>query len=175
MADSELSGEYGVKLDDMGRISLPRQLRDAVEKSALVLLRGGLPRLPCLWLYADEQWRQRKEIAVKTASLSVLERLNAKVDVEMDRQGRILVPPTLRKYAKLSKECIVVGQDDRIVIWAEDRYDEYLEATGEGFTADWKELSVLQLKGKDLGDGGDCAHSGTAGADAGISGSEGSL
>jgi MraZ protein len=171
--NGELSGEYGVKLDDMGRINLPRQLRDAVEKSELVLLRGGLPKLPCLWLYSDEEWRRRKELAVKKASLSVLERLNAKVPVEMDKQGRILIPPTLRKYARLSKDCILVGQDDRIVVWAEDRFDEYLEATGDGFTADWRELSEQQLKGKDFADDG--AYSSAAGTDLGVSGSEGQV
>ena len=174
MQVGELSGEHGVKMDDMGRIGLPRSLREAVEASPLVLLRGGLPRLPCLWLYTEGEWRRRKEAAVKNASLSVLERLNAKVEVEIDRQGRILIPPTMRKYARFSKDCIVVGQDDRIVLWAEDRYDEYLEDTGEGFTADWNGLSVLQLKGKDLEDGGNGSHPGASGADAGVSGPEGS-
>jgi len=173
MVDLELSGECGPKLDDMGRISLPRHWRDVVEKSELVLIRDGRPRLPCLRLYTIEEWRKEKQRAVENASLSVLERLNAKVPVEMDKQGRILIPPTLRKYAKLSKDCILVGQDDHIVVWAEDRYDEHLEADGENAVEEFKELKKLKLKGTDLGDGGNSTYPGAAGADAGVSGPEG--
>jgi len=172
MTNGELSGECGPKLDDMGRISLPRQWRDIVEKSELVLIRGGRPRLPCLWLFTIESWKLRKGLAVENASLSVLERLNGKVDVEMDRQGRILIPPTLRKYAKLVKDCMLVGQDDHIVVWAEECYDEHLELDGENFETENRELKVLRLRGMDLGDGGNgnSAHSGASGADAGASG-----
>jgi len=173
MANGELSGEYGVKLDDMGRIGLPRQLREAVEDSELVLVRGGLPRLPCLWLLTAEKWAEKKREAAESASLSYLDRLNGKLPAGIDKQGRIVIQPTLRKYAKLSKDCILVGQDDRIVVWAEDRYDEHLEADGENFVAEEKELRMLKLRGKGLGNGGDCAHSGAAGADAGASGPEG--
>jgi len=170
----ELCGEYGAKIDEMSRLVLARPLRDAVDGSPLLLLRGGLPRLPCLWLYTEENWKRRKEAAVRNASLSVLERLNAKMEVEIDKQGRILIPPSMKRYAKLTKDCIVVGQDDRIVIWDEARYDEYLEDTGEGFTDEWNGLSVLQLKEKGFGDGRDNSYSGASGADSGVAGPEGS-
>ncbi|MCL2190647.1 MAG: hypothetical protein FWB79_01510 [Treponema sp.] len=173
MVDGELSGECGPKLDDMSRISLPRHWRDVVEKSKLVLVRDGRPRLPCLRLYTIEEWGKEKDRAVRNSRLSALERLNAKVPVEMDKQGRILIPPTLRKYAKLSKDCILVGQDDHIVVWAEDRYDEYLEADGENVVEEFKELKMLKLKETDLGDDGNSAHSGDAGAGSGVSRSEG--
>jgi len=171
MLDCELSGEHGVKLDDMSRISLPRQLRDIVEKSQMVLLRG---EQPCLWLYTVEQWKFKKEKAIiNNPSLLVRRRFNAKQAVEMDKQGRILIPSTLREYAKLSKDCIVVGQDDYIEIWAKDRYDEYIEATGEDFKVAWEELSAPQLNERDLGNGGDRSFSGTAGTDIAVSGTEG--
>jgi len=172
MANDELSGEHGAKLDDMGRISLPRQWCDVVEKHALVMLRGGKPKLPCLCLYTIEDWKAEKVLAVQSVMLSKLERLNQMIPVKMDKQGRILIPPTLRKYGKLSKDCILVGQDDHIVMWDEDRYDEYLEAESENFEAEERALKVLKLKMGEgvLGDGGDCAHSGAAGADSGMAG-----
>jgi len=140
----ELSGEYGVKLDDMGRISLPRQLRDALENAELVLLRG---EQPCLWLYTLGEWRAQKDKAIKAnPSLHVRRRFNAKQDVELDKQGRVLVPPTLREYARLSKECIVVGQDNYVELWAKDRYDEYIDATGEDFRAAWEELNAPEQR-----------------------------
>jgi MraZ protein len=135
----------------------------------MVLLRG---EQPCLWLYTVEQWKLQKEEAIRAnPSLFVRRRFNAKQDVEMDKQGRILVPPTLREYARLSKDCIVVGQDHYIEIWAKDRYDEYIEATGEDFKAAWEELSAPQ-RGRDFANGS-IAHPGSAGADAGAAGPEG--
>jgi len=168
MLSGELSGEYGVKLDDMGRVGLPRQLRDIVEKSEMVLLRG---EQPCLWLYTKEQWKTQKEKALrKTPSIHVRRRWNAQQSVEIDKQGRILIPATLRKYAQLFKDCIVVGQDYYIEVWASDRYDEYIQATSEGFMA---ACEGLELEEGDFGDGGDSAHSGAAGADLGVPSPEG--
>ena len=170
MLSGELSGEYGVKLDDMGRISLPRQLRDIVEKSEMVLLRG---EQPCLWLYTKEQWKTQKEKALrKTPTIHVRRRWNAQQSVEMDKQGRILIPPTLREYAKLCKDCIVAGQDYYIEVWAKDRYDEYIQATSEEFTA---ACEGLELEEEELGDGGNSAYSGAAGADLGVSGTDGEI
>jgi len=164
----ELSGEYGVKLDDMGRIGLPRQLRDTLEKTEIVLLRGRRGKEPCLWLYTVGEWKSRKEKAIARADLLVLQHLNTKAGIEFDKQGRVLIPQTLRKYARLSKDCMVVGQDDHVEIWAEDRYDEYIEATGEDLTAAWEKQSVLQLKEKGFADDGNGAYPGAAGADAGV-------
>ena len=171
MAGIELSGESPAKLDDMGRISLPRQLREAVEKNELVLLRG---EEPCLWLYTRDEWKLQKEEALrKTPSLLVRRRWNAQQPVELDKQGRILIPPTLREYARLSKDCIVVGQDYYIEVWAKERYNEYFEATGDDFKAVVEEQGAPLQREKSLGDGGNCAYLGAAGADAGVSGPEG--
>ena len=171
MTTVELSGESPAKLDDMGRISLPRQLREAVEKSELVLLRG---EEPCLWLYAREEWKLQKEEALKkNPSLLVRRRWNAQQPVELDRQGRILIPPTLREYARLSKDCIVAGQDYYIEIWAKERYNEYFAATGDDFKAVVEEQGAPLQRERGLGNGGNSAHPGVAGTDRGISGAEG--
>ncbi|MCL2600700.1 MAG: hypothetical protein FWD88_05925 [Treponema sp.] len=171
MLNGELSGETGVKLDDMGRIGLPRQLRDAVGTSELVLLRG---EQPCLWLYTVEEWRRRKEAAIrKSPSILVRRRWNAQQSVELDKQGRILIPPSLRKHARLAKDCIVVGQDDYIEIWAEDSYVAYFEATADDFISSCGEQGELLAREGDLGDGGNSAYSGAAGAGPGVPGPEG--
>jgi MraZ protein len=54
-------------------------------------------------------------------------------EVEVDRLGRILVPQSLREYAKLSKECIILGMPHHIEIWDTTVYEAYLEATDPSF------------------------------------------
>jgi len=174
-----LSGEFAVTLDDMGRISLPRRLRDIVEKSKIVLLKGADP---CLWLYTADQWETREQAIIDANRENPFSSngrrmrqhfIGSMQPVDIDKQGRILVPPTLREYAGLSKECLVMGQYDYIEIWAEDRYKQYLEATEEDFRAGLEKLSIPRANGKDLGDGGNSTYPGAAGADAGVSGPEG--
>jgi len=170
----ELSGEYGVKLDDMGRIGVPRQLRESIEGGDLVLLRG---EQPCLWLYTFDEWKRRKEIALRNdPGILVRRRWNAQQSVELDKQGRISVPLPMRRHAKLAKDCMVVGQDYYIEIWAEDVYVDYFEATKDDFIASCERIGGARGdigEQGDSGDDGNSAHAGTAGTDAGVPGAAG--
>ncbi|MCL2608364.1 MAG: cell division/cell wall cluster transcriptional repressor MraZ [Treponema sp.] len=172
MAGAELTGEYAGKIDDIGRLSIPRQLREVVEGSELILLRGDES---CLWLFPKEQWRLQKDQALsKNQSLLVRRRWNAQQTVELDKQGRIPIPLSLREYGKFSetRDCIIVGQDYFVEIWAKDRYDGYFQATGDDFKAVVEE-QVFSPSGKDLGDGAGGPCSGSVGPGLGVSGAEG--
>jgi MraZ protein len=149
------SGEYNVTLDDTGRIALPRKLRDILEKEKVVLTKSADP---CLWLYAPEQWGLfEKDIYKATDQFSPQGSrrrrhfIGSKQELDIDRQGRILVPPTLRDYAGLSKGCVVLGQIDYIEIWDEERYRAYLDASEDDFKAGLEELGERITQKKDLG------------------------
>ena len=169
-------GEFNVTLDDTGRISLPRRLRDVLEKGKVVVTKGINP---CLWVYTVEQWKALEKTIVSTTNqfsardLAFRRRIiGPNQELDIDRQGRILVPPTLRDFAGLSKDCVVLGQYDYIEIWAEDRYKAYLNASEDDFWAGSEEFGRI-IKERELGAYGNSPHSGVAGGDSTVPRSEG--
>jgi MraZ protein len=124
-----LNGEYKLTLDDKGRLSLPAKLRAALEGQALMLTKGPDG---CLWLYPMEEWdklmeKVRSSSTAFSAEFRALRRrlIGPAQEVEIDRAGRIAIPHTLREYADLVRDCIVLGQDDFVEIWNADRYRLY--------------------------------------------------
>ena len=170
-----LTGEFNVTLDDMGRISLPRRFRDILEKEKVVLTKG---EDNCIWLYTASHWKElEKEIFGTTTQfskqdLAMRRRFGPTHELDIDKQGRVLVAQSLRDYAGLVKECVVLGQYNYVEIWAENRYKAYLEASEEQFRAASEELSGRIKKERELGNYGNSSHSGTVGTNDAVSGAE---
>ena len=169
------NGEFGVTLDDMGRISLPKRIRDALGKNSVVLTKCDDD---CIWLFTTEEWKKVEDDIVRTTNIYssrdlAMRRRYAPTDVEIDKQGRILIPPTFREHAGLFKECIVLGQFQCIEIWAEDRYKAYLKASKEEYRAVSNEVSARKKKEGNFGADGSNSHSGSVGRDATVPGAEG--
>ncbi|MCL2137918.1 MAG: division/cell wall cluster transcriptional repressor MraZ [Treponema sp.] len=121
-----LSGEFDVTLDEAGRISLPRRLREIMEKDKVVLTKGADI---CLWLFIAEDWKEEvKKIVASTNRYSASDRdirrryIGPAHELEIDKQGRILIASPLREFAGLVKDCYVVGQYDYLEIWDNDKY-----------------------------------------------------
>ena len=170
-----LTGEFSVTLDDMGRISLPRRMRDAFDNKNVVLRKCDDG---CIWLFTVEEWKKVENDIVRSTNIYssqdlAMRRRYTPVSVEIDKQGRILIPPTFREYAGLSKECLVLGQFEYIEIWAEDRYKAYLKASEVQYRAASDELSARKKKEGDFGAYGSSSRSGSAGTDAAVPGAEG--
>ena len=118
---SFLTGEFRHTLDDRSRVAVPVRFRTRLAQGAT--LARWLDK--CLGLFPHDEW---EELAAKLRGLP-LTNPNARefarfmssgaVEVELDKQGRILVPGYLREYAGLSEgEVIVVGALNRLEIWA---------------------------------------------------------
>jgi MraZ protein len=117
-------GRYNHSLDAKGRLAIPARFRDAVAEG-LVLTRG-IDR--CLALYPLEAWRPLAE-KVSALPISDPDARNFRrmvfaeaADLTLDAQGRILIPPELRRYAGLEREALVVGVDASIEIWSPERW-----------------------------------------------------
>lgn len=137
-------GEYQHTIDTKKRLALPAKFRRDFKGKAVVT--RGLDN--CLFVYPMKQW---KEIAEKLGNMPVGESstrsfvrlmLAGAVDVEIDSQGRILVPNYLKSYANFKKEVVVAGLFNRIEIWdkavwgrykqkAEKNQDEIAEQLGK--------------------------------------------
>jgi MraZ protein len=124
-----LNGEYRITLDDKGRLSLPAKIRSVLEDQVYMLTKGPDG---CLWLYPMAEWNELMEkvrnfSTAFSAEFRALRRrlIGPAQDVELDKAGRIPIPQTLREYADLARDCIVLGQDDFVEIWNADRYRLY--------------------------------------------------
>lgn len=124
-------GEYSHNLDDKGRLAVPSKFRGDLITGAVVT--RGLD--DCLFLYTKEEW---EKLAEKLASLPISQKntrafarlmLAGAMDVELDKQGRVVLPDYLREYASLDKKVVVTGLYSRLEIWDEDKWKEYKKDT----------------------------------------------
>src|SRR3989338_1647412 len=124
-------GEYQHNIDEKGRLAVPVKFRTDLSKGAVVT--KGLEN--CLFLYTKKDW---VELAEKIAKLPISQSssrafsrlmLAGAMDVEVDKQGRIVLPDYLRKYATLNKKVIVAGLYNRIEIWDESVWEKYKAGT----------------------------------------------
>ena len=168
-------GEFNVTLDDASRIALPRRIREALETDKIVITKG-IDK--CLWLYTTNEWKKLEDQIVDGTNIfddedrTIRRRIigpNQVIDI--DKQGRILIPPTLRIYAGLNKDCIVLGQYNYIEIWSEGRYQAYLDASEEIFKSARRKLADRMKREKGLAY--DSSRSGAVGASSALPGAEG--
>jgi MraZ protein len=117
-------GRHQHTVDAKGRLAIPARFRDALS-DGLVLTRG-IDR--CLTLYPLDAWTV---LADKISALPMTDPdartfrrmvFAEAVDLTLDAQGRILVPPELRRYAELEREAYVVGVHTSIEIWSPERW-----------------------------------------------------
>ncbi len=118
-------GEYAHTVDDKGRMAIPAKFRAGLAEG-LVVTRGFDQNL---LVYPMTVWR---ELAARINALPMsqpaarnLRRLlfGSAADVEIDKQGRILLPANLREYAGITGEAVVAGLDTFIEIWSNERWD----------------------------------------------------
>jgi MraZ protein len=126
---ADLYGQHTYQLDPKGRISLPSRMRAAFADGAyLTLGHDG-----CLFAFPKEEWdRQRQEIRgplfdSDTRAYARMFFGNAE-PVDLDSQGRLLVPQRLRGRAGIGRDAVVLGVGDHMEIWERDTYDRYEQA-----------------------------------------------
>jgi MraZ protein len=120
-------GEYTHNLDEKGRVAVPKKFRADLHKGAVVT--RGLDS--CLFLYTKNEWTK---LAEKLASLPFAQAntrafarlmLAGAMDVEIDKQGRIILPEYLRTFAGLKKNIVVAGLYNRLELWDQKKWEEY--------------------------------------------------
>ncbi len=119
-------GEYSHTIDSKGRLIIPSKFREELGES-FVLTRG---MDGCLSIYSQEAWdafeRKLAELPLTSREARTFTRffVSGATGCELDKQGRILVPATLREYAGLDKDVILAGNIDRIEVWSKERWIE---------------------------------------------------
>ena len=116
-------GEYRHNLDVKGRVSFPARLREELGNRFFVT--RGLDN--CLFVYSEREWTvlEQKIRELPLAKARGLQRFffAGAVDVEPDKQGRVLIPAHLREFAGLEKDVVIIGASTRAEIWDLNRYN----------------------------------------------------
>ncbi len=136
-----MTGTYEHSIDAKGRLFIPAKLRE--ELGSAFYLAMGVDA--CLAVYPQSTWDRFTE---KFASLPMSQSKSMRAlfanaaKCELDAQGRIVIPLKLRKYAKLEKDAVIIGVNDRAEIWSAETWkaQEEEEMTPEKMAACMAEL-----------------------------------
>lgn len=117
-------GNHNHNLDTKGRLAIPARFRDELA-DGLVLTRGFDT---CIALYPMEAWESLaeriNELSIADTDVRQFRRMvfSEAVDVQLDSQGRILVPAALRAFAGIEREVVVIGVHSSVEIWSPERW-----------------------------------------------------
>lgn len=139
-------GEFVHTIDDKGRLVIPAKFRTALASGMVVT--KGMDR--CLVIYPLDRWQEYREriSALPTTDRSArdLRRLvfGSAADITPDSQGRFIIPSTLRQYAGLDGQVVIVGCDTYVELWNPEEWDKAQSeiSEGEGNAERWAALGV---------------------------------
>ncbi|MBE5963767.1 MAG: division/cell wall cluster transcriptional repressor MraZ [Lachnospira sp.] len=133
-------GEYNHTVDTKGRVIVPAKLREGLGEEFVIT--KGLDG--CLFGYPEAEWKNFEEklkglpLTNKDARQFTRFFLAGAASVEIDKQGRILIPQVLREFAGLEKDVVLVGVASRIELWSKEKwltctskYDDDMEEVAE--------------------------------------------
>ena len=126
-------GTHSPRLDDKGRLILPAKFREQME-AGVVVTRG---QEHCLYVFPAAEFERLAEqlrqapVTSKQARDYLRVFLSGASDEAVDRQGRITIPPLLRNYAALERDCAVIGAGQRVEIWDAAAWETYLAEQAE--------------------------------------------
>jgi MraZ protein len=132
-------GSHAITMDSKGRLAIPAKIRDALVSECggrLVITAHTEER--CLLVYPEPQWL---DLLPKIEALPNIHRkarlaqrllLGYATPLELDANGRVLLPTPLRDYADLEKKLLLVGQGKKLELWSETSWFDWLGAAGEG-------------------------------------------
>ena len=148
-------GRFENGVDEKGRLSIPAKFREILTTQF-----GANPESPslivtnydaCLWAYPVSIWQA---LETKVASLpqflpevKALQRvfISAACECALDKQGRILLPPSLKEYAQIEQQAVIVGMTQRIEIWSKLRWDKAFQESQEALLEMQDKLAELGL------------------------------
>lgn len=122
-------GQYKYNIDDKGRIVIPQEYRKQLGES--VIVNKGFEK--CVTIYPIEVWN---DVLEKSYSLSMNQSENrayvrylmgSAFEKGFDSQGRVQIDDVLRKYANITKECVIVGANKVIEIWSMEAWNKVEE------------------------------------------------
>ena len=124
-------GEFSHSVDAKGRVAVPAKFRNKISGGAIIT--RGLDK--CLFVFTKKDWEKLAgkliELPISQSNSRAFARLmlSGASDVDIDSQGRILIPDYLRKYAGISKAVTVIGVYSRVEVWDDKVWETYKRKT----------------------------------------------
>lgn len=132
-------GEYEHTIDRKGRLIIPAKFRQALKEhdaTTLFLTRGFDG---CLFLFPESEWRDLenrfKQIPFTKAEGRKFNRLffSGASEVDVDRLGRLLIPRTLKEFAQIKQDVVIVGVSTRMEVWSKEQWRAFYEGSRQSF------------------------------------------
>ncbi len=129
-------GEYHHSIDDKGRLIIPAKFREELGEKFVIT--RGIEN--CLFVYPMPNWNnitQKLEalpFTKKDARQFVRFFLSGATNAEFDKQGRINITPPLINYAKIEKECVIIGTGDRLEIWSLEDWNNFFDSAKDNMS-----------------------------------------
>ena len=132
-------GEYEHTLDSKDRVIIPAKFREAFSEqyAEKFFITRGLDK--CLFLFTEEEWRIQekrfKSLSFTRGEARTFNRLffSGASEVACDKQGRILIPQYLKKYAEIKEQVMMVGVSNRVEIWDKILWETFFRNNMESF------------------------------------------
>ncbi|HUC93143.1 MAG TPA: division/cell wall cluster transcriptional repressor MraZ [Paenibacillus sp.] len=128
-------GEYQHSIDEKGRLIVPAKFRENLGPQFIVT--RGLDN--CLFVYPMSEWsvleQKLKSLPLMKSDARAFSRFffSGATECELDKQGRVNLPNNLCEYAKLDKECVVIGVSNRVEVWSKAIWEGYNRQSEEAF------------------------------------------
>ena len=122
-------GEYHHNIDDKNRLVIPSNYRSNLGETFIIT--RGLEK--CLYVYTVSEWQRLVDklgtlpFTKKDARVVIRSLFSAAANCNLDRQGRINITSQQLIHADITKECVLIGANDRIEIWSKENWDKFNE------------------------------------------------
>lgn len=144
-------GEHEHTIDNKGRIIIPSRFRDALKEYDIqkLYVTRGLDK--CLFLFTENEWKsQESKFRSMPFTRSESRKFNrlyfsGAIQIECDKQGRILVPKYLKDFAGIKRDIVLIGVSNRIEVWARESWQAYYNNSKEAF----EEIAEKMMTGEE--------------------------
>lgn len=122
-------GEFHHNIDEKGRLVIPNKFRSELGQNFIIT--RGLEN--CLYVYSMDEWNslvaklKSLPFTKKDARIFIRSFFSGATECEFDRQGRINITSPLVSYADIDKECVIIGANDRIEIWSDKGWKNFMD------------------------------------------------
>lgn len=121
------AGAHPLTIDDKGRLAIPARFRQSLAEQCASMLVITMGHEACLEIYPAPEFRRIAESIEAMDNREHAELLKRAfvgraVECEIDKQGRVVLPPLLRRLAHLASDAVLVGQINRFELWSDERW-----------------------------------------------------
>jgi len=138
-------GEYRHTLDDKGRITVPSRFRNVL-RDGLVVTKGFEN---CLFVFTKKGWQEFASQIQKLRTLKKDARTLSRFifggasEDDIDKQGRVMIPNSLRSWAQIKKDVVIIGVSNRLEVWSEANWNKVESEAASSYSQIAEELADL--------------------------------